>query len=196
MIIFSIIWASPVVTILFSYKSNNILVLGSTSLGALFGFIQVSAIVGIRALTYLRDMILLQTLITAYKEILNGIRAEYGKCRKCITKAQVTAWVDLISFTRVQASRVESYISLPSLWSIFEVFISVLLLLSLISFLFMNNVLVGDTGSNFLPYTLVYTGFFTCSLFWKTYLAENLSVAVCANKKVNVKTNCTINMNT
>lgn len=176
LLLFASIWTTPLFILLVSVRPINYFP-GSPILGMLFAYMQIMFIVGTRALSYLRDMMILRTLTKAYQEIRAGMHAEYGNWGEQITKEQVRAWLDLITFTRSQAALAESYMSLPNLWSIFEVFISLLLMLSMSIFLFMNNALEGS-GANFLPYTLIYTGFFTGSLFWKTKLAEEITEAV------------------
>lgn len=133
---------------------------------------------GTRALSYVKDFLLLQTVKAGYSETLNGIKAEYGKCQKAISREQVREWMEMVNFIRRQAARVESHISCQNLWSVFEIFTSVLLILSMAVFLFMNNALAGSLSGNFFPFSLVCTTFFICSLFWKTELAEQMACKV------------------
>lgn len=105
--------------------------------------------------------------------------AEYAKCKKRITSEQVRGWFDLIIFIRKQRILLETSISLPNLWSIFEVFALVLLILSLIVYFFLNGVL-GQVmrASNFIPYSLICVFVFIASIYWKAGFAEDIASAV------------------
>ncbi|ODN01079.1 hypothetical protein Ocin01_05603 [Orchesella cincta] len=105
--------------------------------------------------------------------VLNGMTVQYQAFQTNISTEQVHGWMKLISLLRLQSSRVENYIGLQNLWSIFEVFLSVLMNLSMMVFLFMNNALTSD--SNFLPYVFIFTSFFLLSLYWKIHFSESIT---------------------
>lgn len=166
-------WLTPVAILMFIMRPNNVFN-DDEIFGLILGQLQIAVMLGTRAMSYVKDFMLLQTVRAAYEETLNGINAEYGKCQKNISREQVRQWMDLVSFIRKQAGRVESHISFQNLWSVFEIFTSVLLILSMAVFLFMNNALGESLTGNFLPFSIVCTCFFLCSLYWKTEIVEQL----------------------
>ncbi|CAL8143926.1 unnamed protein product [Orchesella dallaii] len=126
--IFSIIWLAPVGAFFFGMKAGDVMSEHIPKIiNLLFSHWISLCIIGIRSICYLKDFLLLQTLQMAYQEVLNGMKAEYTICKTSISKGQVHAWLKLLLFLRLQSSRVENYIGLQNLWSIFEVFVSVLL---------------------------------------------------------------------
>ncbi len=177
----SLLWLTPILFLTLAFTSVNNLVYHFFLLEFLYNHYQTINVLGSRALSYVKDFLLLQTLKTAYVELRKGIQNEYGRHQKSISKEQVRAWWELVILIRLQTKRVESHISLHNLWSIFEVFAMLLMLLSMVVFLAMNGVLVlsgGVEGSNFLPLLIIFSALLFSSLYWKTELADRITQAV------------------
>jgi len=177
--IFCLIWMTPVVIHFAHVKTSHVMVDEVPSIVQDI-FVRVISlnVIGIRTICYLKDFLLLQTLQTAYKQMLHGIKAQYGKCKSSITRKQVHDWVDLLSLLKLQAGRVQTYIELQCLWSIAEVFVTVLLYSTTLIFLFANDALNLRSQSNFLQFAIIFSSFFLFSLLWKAYLAESITSAV------------------
>lgn len=175
------LWISPIVFILLFVKPINYLLIDVPFLSLIFPFYQIFNSLGTRSLSYVKDFLLLQSLQTAYVQLRKGINNEYSRYQLKISPEQVQQWWQLLVIIRKQTKRVESHISLQNLWSIFEVFTTVLFLLSMIAFLAMNGVLTGTEASNFLPLGIICSTFFVSSLYWKTELADRITKAVRVN---------------
>ncbi|CAL8143920.1 unnamed protein product [Orchesella dallaii] len=141
------------------------------------GYFILVGIIVIRSVMYLKDYLLLLTVQMAYREVFNGMKAQYGKHKIYISRGHVQKWMEMLSFLRQQTSELQNYLGLQSLWSIFEMFLALLLNLSMTAFLFTNGALNGEHQGSlaFLSFAGIFTVFYVVSLYLKMCIAESIT---------------------
>ncbi|CAL8117714.1 unnamed protein product [Orchesella dallaii] len=104
-----------------------------------FIVIWAESMVAMRLLTNLKDFMNLTVLSVAYRELRNGIQAQYDELLDQISLSHVRSWYKLVHFIRQQRTVLEHYFGLSNLWFLIEMFVIILLVLTAAIFVFMRG---------------------------------------------------------
>ncbi|CAL8117702.1 unnamed protein product [Orchesella dallaii] len=108
-------------------------------LSKVFIVVWVESMVAMRLITNLKDFMNLTVLSVAYRELRNGIQAQYDELLDQISLSHVRSWYKLVHFIRQQRSVLEHYFGFSNLWFLIEMFVIILLVLTAAIFVFMRG---------------------------------------------------------